>query len=147
MATIRAEETARLVIESNGTKGVSRAMIEAGYPETTARNPQQLTRSKAWPQLLEKYLPEKHLGKKHRQFLDAPRRIRTYKKGDLVEETEETDPSAVKALDMAYKLKGKYAPTGGNNVLVINVSGQTSERYSVKAEPVPSTEQNSEPSN
>lgn len=44
--------------------------------------------------LLEKYLPEDHLFTRHREFLD--------------DDKEKT--VAAKALDMAYKLKGSYAP-------------------------------------
>jgi hypothetical protein len=112
------------------------AMINAGYSPATAEVPGKLTKSKSFIELMEKYLPENHLLKKHRDFLNTPRRIRSYKKGDLVEETEETDPSAVKALDMAYKLKGKYVATTNNNVLVVNISGHTAERYG-KVDSVP----------
>lgn len=127
MASLKATLAIKDMVE-NGTSA-SQAMRNVGYSAATATVPSKMTRSKGFLELMEKYLPEKHLLKKHKEFLNTPRRIRSYKKGDLVEETEETDPSAVKALDMAYKLKGKYAATTNNNVLVVNISGQTASRY------------------
>lgn len=105
----RIEKTAQIVLEGNGKTSVSKAMREAGYPKATAKNPQQLTRSKKWEKLMEKFLPDNHLATKHREFLDAPRIVRTFKKGDLETEIEETDSNAVRALDMAYKIKGNYS--------------------------------------
>src|ERR1700749_3202994 len=127
MPTIRQERAVKNLLETNGN--VSKAMTLAGYPPSTAKNPQQLTRSVGFSDLLEKYLPEKHLLSKHRGFLDSKRVVKTYQRGDLKEITEETDPNAVRALDMAYKLKGKYKNGESTNVLVINVSQQSSERY------------------
>ena len=80
---------------------------------------------------MQKYLPDKHLQEKHREFLDAPRLIRSYKKGDMVQETIETDPSAVRALDMAYKLKGRYSSEEVNKTLIINISGESATRYGI----------------
>jgi hypothetical protein len=109
-----------------------KAMTEVGYSPNTAHTPSKLTKSKGWLELMEKYLPDKHLSERHREFLDAPRLIRSYKKGDLVSETEETDPSAVRALDMAYKLKGRYsAESEGNKTLIINISSESASRYKV----------------
>lgn len=122
-------------IVANGGN-VSEAMRRAGYSIATARTPQKLTESKSFQALLEKRLPERHLLKKHREFLDSKKIIRVYVKGDLKEITEETDSNAVKALDMAYKLKGKYQEKSGNSVLVINVSAQSSDRYKPVVVPV-----------
>ena len=130
MANIKQTLAAQKILETNGN--VSAAMKLAGYSVETAKNPQQLTRSKGWQELMQKYLPDNHLMKRHKEFLDAPRQIRTYKKGDLVSETEETDPSAVRALDMAYKLKGRYsAESEGNKTLIINISSESANRYKV----------------
>ncbi len=130
MATIKQQRILSEVVENGGN--VSKAMKAVGYSPATAQNPSKVTRSKGWQELMEKYLPDKHLSARHREFLDAPRQIRTYKKGDLVSETEETDPSAVKALDMAYKLKGRYNSEGeGNKTLIINISSESASRYNV----------------
>ncbi len=127
MASLRAQRAIKEIAENH--RSASAAMLIAGYAPSTATKPSNLTKTKSFAELLEKYLPDKKLFEKHTEFLNAPRKIRSYKKGDFVEETEETDPSAVKALDMAYKLKGKYVATTNNNVLVVNISGQTADRY------------------
>ncbi len=130
MATLKQKLVIPKIIEHHGN--VSRAMKDVGYSEASAKNPSNLTQSKGYLELMNKYLPDNHLVKRHREFLDAPRQIRTYKKGDLVSETEETDPSAVKALDMAYKLKGRYnSDSEGNKTLIINISSESASRYNV----------------
>lgn len=137
MATLRQRKAVEKVLENNGN--VSRAMIEAGYPPATAKNPQQLTRSKGWAELMEKFLPDKHLTDRHREMLDAPRIVRTFKKGDLEVETEETDPSAVKALEMAYKIKNKFPKQGdttNNNVIVVNVTREGANKYNIRPDGV-----------
>lgn len=130
MATIKQERAIQNLVETRGN--VSKAMVLAGYSPISAKNPSNLTKSVAFSDLLERYLPEKRLLTKHREFLEAKRITRTYQRGDLKEITEETDPNAVRALDMAYKLKGKYKTEGGNSVLIINVSNQSSERYKAR---------------
>lgn len=127
MATLKQERAIQIMAENGGN--ASRAMIEAGYSPVTAATPGKLTTARGFNELLDKYLPERHLMSKHRQFLDSKRIIKTFRKGDLQETIEETDPNAVKALDMAYKLRGKYKGDVTNNVLVINVSEQASGRY------------------
>lgn len=116
-----------IMVENGGN--ASRAMIEAGYSPATAKNPDKLTASPTFQALLDEYLPERHLAEKHREFLDSKRIIRTYVKGDLKETTEETDGNAVKALDIAYKLRGKYQDKVGNNVLIVNISKEVADRY------------------
>jgi hypothetical protein len=61
------------VVESNGKKAVSKAMKEVGYPETTAKNPQQITRSKTWDKLLNDKLSDTKLTDVHGQLLNATR--------------------------------------------------------------------------
>lgn len=91
MSLFRARATIQNIMESNGKMSISKAMLKAGYPPATAKNPQQLTRSKTWKRLLDEYLPDDYLSKKHKELL------------------EKKDFNAVaKGLDMAYKLKGKY---------------------------------------
>jgi hypothetical protein len=111
MATQRQLSAIKKVVESGGKKAVSKAMVEAGFSEQYARNPKKLTKSKAWEKMMNKHLPDSLLAKKHKELLTVPVKRRTYIKGDLQSETEELDSQAVsKGLDMAYKLKGKYAP-------------------------------------
>lgn len=96
MATLKQKKAIALLMENHGN--VSRAMREAGYDDTTAKNPKNLTNSVAYKSLAEA-IPDELLSKKHLELL---------KKKD---ENGMIDVNAVKAgLDMGYKLKGSYAP-------------------------------------
>lgn len=94
-------------LENRGN--ISKAMRDAGY-KSTSKNPQELTRSLGWQQLMDKYFPEKLLAKKHKKLLNKKEYIAIGKFGEReVIATGEIDASAVaKGLDMAYKLRGKY---------------------------------------
>lgn len=118
-------------------KSVSKAMREAGYSKGTSKNPKNLTNSRAWNELLEKYLPDKDLADAHKQLLKAtdlghmvfPAATKdeeikkllasvncTAKKIQRGEQAKHvwfwmSDNKARKdALDMSYKLKGHYKP-------------------------------------
>lgn len=67
----RLKKTFAIVLESKGLKPVSTAMLEAGYPPTTARNPQEITKSKSWAQLMQEYLPDEADAALHLQLLNS----------------------------------------------------------------------------
>lgn len=121
-----------------GKISISKEIRESGvYSEKIAKNPQKLTQSKGWQELQEQFLPDKLLTKKHKDLLNHkqldyfvfPKKmedeeieehlnsfkikvvaIRWSDKGKMAF-YQSDDPNAIKAgLDMAYKLKGKYAP-------------------------------------
>lgn len=73
---------------------VSKAMKLAGYSDASAKDPQRLTRSKGWQELMEKYLPDKRLLKVHKGLLEN----KDWRARDA-------------GLDKAYKVKGKYVDT------------------------------------
>lgn len=78
---------------------LTKAMKEAKYSTTTSNTTGKLTRSKGWKELIDRHLSDSLLIKKHRELLDKR------------EANGEIDVQAVtKGLDMAYKLKGSYAP-------------------------------------
>lgn len=109
MATEKQKKAIKNVVENRGN--ISKAMRDAGYSKKSAKNPKNLTESKSWNQLMDKYLPDKLLAEKHKELLVIPKKVRHFVKGDLESEYEELDSNAMKAgLDMAYKLKGKYSP-------------------------------------
>ena len=109
MATERQKKAIQRVVENGGN--VSKAMRESGYAKKTAKNPKKLTESKTWEELMEQYLPDKLLAKKHKELLTTPKKIRQFQKGELLSEYEELHAEAIKGgLDMAYKLKGHYKP-------------------------------------
>ena len=67
-------------------------LLKVGYKPTIAVNPQYVTESKGFKDVLEKLLPDMRLAEKHQELLE-----------------NEKAEIQVKALDMAYKVKGSYA--------------------------------------
>jgi len=123
------------VLESNGKKSVSQAMRESGYPDTTASNPQQLTRSKAWKEIMEDIIPESFVIDQHKKLFDSKRIDyfsfpKTMEDEEIIQHIESVgikvitvrpsdkgklafyscpDAQAVRAaIDMANKLRGLY---------------------------------------
>jgi hypothetical protein len=93
----RAKKVLEKIVESGGTKAVSKAMREVGYSEGHCRNPHLFTRTKLWQDIIEEYLPDELLARKHKELL-----TKMDEKGEL--DTQAT----ARALDMAYKIKNKY---------------------------------------
>ena len=93
-------------------RSVSDAMRVAGYDKDTASKPKNLTASKGFQELMDKFFPDELLAKKHRALLDKQEVIvkNNNKTGEIETiPTGEIDAQAVaKGLDMAYKLKGAY---------------------------------------
>lgn len=135
MATVKQKEAIKNVVENGGI--ISKAMLDAGYSPNTAKTPQKLTESKAWEELMKKFISDEDLAKAHKQLLDAtriehmvfPLKITDEEIKELLEEVNckvrkiqhgdtanhcwfwAKDNNALKnGLDLAYKLKGKYAP-------------------------------------
>lgn len=138
MATHKQEKAIRNVVENRGN--VSKAMKEAGYSPKTAKNPKNLTQSKAWEELMDKFLSDEDLAKAHKELLNATHiehmvfpvaitdeeitellssvncKPRKFQHGDTANHVWfwAKDNNALKnGLDLAYKLKGKYAPEKG----------------------------------
>lgn len=113
MVTIKQKKTMKKLVENHGN--ISKSMREAGYSKNTAKNPKNLTDSLGWDGLMEKYLPDKDLAKKHKELLNKKETIarNNIKTGKIeVKRTGEIDAQAVgKGLDLAYKLKNKFVPT------------------------------------
>lgn len=106
--TVKQTKAIKNAVENGGN--VSKAMRDAGYSPQTAKNPSKLTESIAWNDLMEQHLPDTELAKVHDELLHSKKITKFIGKGDYETETSEDSPIAVKALDMAYKLKGYYAP-------------------------------------
>ena len=103
---------AKDILENPG-KPISRAMLDAGYDPNTAKNPSDLTESKGWAELMEKYLPDDKLLQKHEEALEAK------KWNDFTGEREPDHMTRLKAVDLGYKLKRKI---GGDNQTNIQVN-------------------------
>lgn len=107
MATIRQKKTFKAVV--NGST-ISAAMVKAGYSKKSAQRTNKVTRTKGWAELMEKELPDGFLAEKHRELLEKREIAFAYVDGKREKELiDQPDTNAVsKALDMAYKLKGRY---------------------------------------
>lgn len=107
--TARQKRAAKLLVE-NGGKSVSKAMRDAGYSEQTAKSPHKLTKSKAWPALMEEFLPQEKVAAAHAELLEAEDTV-FIPRGKKILERKRPDFRARKAgIDMAHKLRGNYAP-------------------------------------
>ena len=128
MATIKQEMVFRAVV--NGST-ITKAMTDAGYSLETSKRTNKVTATKGWQELMDKHLPDSLIAKKHKALLNKKERIMKFNAGTGEYEAIETgdiDTGAVsKALDMAYKLKGSYAPEK-RAIVTVNVDVQTKER-------------------
>lgn len=134
MATIKQKLVALKMVENGGSLGS--AMREVGYSESMAKNPQKLTKSKGWQEIMSKSIRESELLRVHRQMLGSVRleklafdldisdediryiisKIKSAKllvisKGPRKKTCYYTMPderTRDRALDMAYKVWGKY---------------------------------------
>lgn len=105
--------------EKNGFKNLNKALTQVGYSDSAVRAG-RITASKTWKELVEEFLPDDLLAKRHMELLnkreyklvpqyeqdpdDHKKSIKTYKKIDLGPDTA----AIAKGLDLAYKVKGSY---------------------------------------
>lgn len=89
--TSRQKKLVRKISENLG-KPLGEVMREVGYSEEYANNPQQLTRTKGWQELMEQLLPDEPLLQRLKQVIN-----------------NKNDSVAIKGLDTAFKVKGRYA--------------------------------------
>ena len=100
---IRAKKVLDKIVETGGKISMQKAMLEAGYSKNHAHNSHLLTRSQMWQDLLNEFLPDELLLKKHFELLTK------------LDDKGEVDVQATaRALDLAYKIKAKYQPTQTN---------------------------------
>ncbi|KKQ66850.1 MAG: hypothetical protein US86_C0003G0093 [Candidatus Daviesbacteria bacterium GW2011_GWA2_38_24] len=73
-------------------KTMGQILKESGYSDSVCKHPDRVTKTKAWQQLMEQFLPDENLLRVHKELL------------------ENNDWRARDSgLDKAYKIKGKYA--------------------------------------
>lgn len=106
---------------------VTKAMKDAKYTPATYNTPQKLTESEGFKQLEKEYadsIPDELLEEKHKALLNKE------------DENGVIDVQAVKSgLDMAYKLKGSYAPEKKVNANVnINIEDPKAQEIAEKYE-------------
>lgn len=143
MATFKQREAFKEVLKGSTISG---AMVKVGYAKTTASTTGKLTNTKGWKELMDKHLSDDKLSKVHSRLLLKEEVIVVSdgaKTGSHIERTGQPHSDAAKALDMAYKLKRRYESEGGNNnVIVINVMGESVRKYGIKTDAItnPGTE-------
>lgn len=95
--TTRQKRAFKKVYEEN--KPVAVAMREVGYTDATAKNPHVLTKSDGWLALLDKYgVSDNDLAEVHSKLLRS-----------------DNEQIQTKALDIGYKVKGKYETNSTGN--------------------------------
>ncbi|MDD5726275.1 MAG: hypothetical protein PHC53_02585 [Patescibacteria group bacterium] len=128
------ERLVKLLLENRGIS-VSAAMKEVGYSDAYAKNPQQITSTDSWDELMKKHLPDEKLAKAHEALLTSKHVERLVVHAgtpdedlaDMLKEANCTlkkiyifmgekhvlfwapnDKAREAAVDMGYKLKGRY---------------------------------------
>lgn len=142
MATIKQKLAAKEIAESirnKKPKPIGTVLRAVGYSESTSLNPDQVTKGKGFKELLDHYLPESLVTKRHGQLLNASQ-LQHYvfpqsMEDDDIQEIVESvagcrlikisnsdnskrayywSPNTTaqdNAVDKAYKLRGNYKPT------------------------------------
>jgi len=123
MATVKQRLAVKNLAENGGN--VSKAMRDAGYSAMTATTPKKLTERKGFQELMDEFLGDALLAKKHNELLNKQEIvIKSTKDGFEAVPTGQIDANATaKGLDMAYKLKNRYGhderKTGDMNIQII----------------------------
>ena len=122
MTTIRQKLVAKEITENNRIS-ISKAMKKVGYAPSTATKPSNLTKSKGWNELMEKYLPDNELLETHKRALKA-----TKIHGSPTEPDYEVEdiPTQLKAVELGYKIKKKLNP---DTLQQFNVGGDMSIEF------------------
>lgn len=98
MATLKQRKAIDNVVENGGN--VTKAMRDAGYSETTVNNPDNLTKSDAWQELMAAYLPDDML------------------LGALSDDIEKKEGNRKAELELAFKLRGRMVEKTDAKILV-----------------------------
>lgn len=107
--SLRAKKAAKILVESGG-KSVSKAMVEAGYSPATAKNPEKLTSTKNWAQLLEQFIPKEKVAQAHADLFEAEDVVFIPRGNKIIEKRRPDNAARKSAVDMGHKLHGNYAP-------------------------------------
>lgn len=148
------------LVENGGS--MRKAIQDAGYSEAVANNPQKITESVTWNEVMDKYFSDDELAQKHKELLNQKRidyfvfskkmedeeitahveaaglaviTIRESDKGKLAFYSIPDAQAKKAALEMAYKMKGRYTdettvrpPTGNVYNFIFSAESQTKIR-------------------
>lgn len=122
MPTIIQKKLAKALAETmlSSEKKTKAEIVEScGYTGTTLKNPKQVIDTKGVQEELEKLLPDYLITEKHLELLNKKEIVVNKDSGIIYTGQPHSDVKG--ALDMAYKVKGSYAPTKTEN-LNLNLS-------------------------
>ena len=108
----RIRRVAKKVLEGAGKVSVSKAMREEGFTEAMAKNPQKLTATKTFKEILAEYVPETKIAEVIKEQLEATD-VRFA--GEQRIETPDNQ-ARLKAVDIALKVTGGYAAEKHTNL-------------------------------
>lgn len=111
MPTQKQKTLAREILQ-NPTQTMGKAMEKAGYDPTT--RPIEVTESKGWQELMEKYLPDDDLLEVHSQGLKATKIHTSHTEPDREVADHQT---RAKYLELGYRVKGRLQ----SNTIQMNV--------------------------
>lgn len=129
MATQKQKALAKKILE-NPSLSMHKAMVDVGYSENTAIDPSNVTNSKGWQELMDKYLPDDKVLATHEAGLEANKVISvhggnaTADSNDFIEVPDH--PTRLKAVELAYKVKKKI---GNDTVAGEMKDGDKSMRF------------------
>lgn len=102
---LKLKKLAKKIIENKGAS-ISATMREVGYSESYSHNPQLLTKTKSWQQLVEELLPDELIVGQLKKLITADKAIVVNKSIQYVPDND----AQTRAIDISTKIKGKYAP-------------------------------------
>lgn len=133
---LRQKNLARLLVEDRGKTPVGKLMLKAGYAKAYSHNPHQMKKTLSWQELMDKNLPDSLLSTTHNELMTSATissqafdpKLKDKEIKTVIESTsgcrllhivrDQTHVTAYfsvpdgrirkDAVDMAYKLKGKY---------------------------------------
>lgn len=162
MATQKQKLVLQSLLENAGNpKPLYYTMIEAGYSPKVAKTPARILESKGMKELLDTYLPDEDIAREHKELLNQKRIdyfvfpknmedeeisehvraaglevivVRQSDKGKMAFYSLPDAQAKKAALDMAYKLKGSYAPVKsavlhGGHVTVTEKQQRIADKY------------------
>lgn len=144
MATLKQRKLAKEVLESKGDISISKAMLKAGYPPTTAKNPQQVTKSKGFKELLDQMgVTDEKLAKVLNEGLEANKTVVMGKESnEAFVDIQPDHPTRHKFLETGLRLRGYAKDEVPNfNINFINQIPRPNGRIN----PQPQAESEAEP--
>ncbi len=97
--------------EEQKFRNLGKAVRKTGmYSEQVAQRVHNITNTKSWQALMQEYMPEEHIAKRHAEILDKRDYRKVIHEDGTVEEVDDGPNTAAvtKGLELAYKLRGSF---------------------------------------